>query len=541
MIANTCGMRHTIKKQIFDLELKKGADAFALQQRVSDRFYMDILPEMEECFDDLARPDQTIRIDLLEIDLGSITEEMIDNGEWAQVFRDELRKKMADALAAVSVNEGGTMEPAAETSFEQWLYFIRNGYLPWNAARPSEEWLAQVLESLAGNYRSAAQLRSILSKEPAVAQRIVLHHSPQLLSHLVELLTAEKQSLLPAAIAQLAEGLSSVKASLPGVSSSSSKKETERKLWTLVLPSAATEAPGQYTEALITRLLSKGLRLDPVELSWLTKRHPELVNDSEVRKAVENILKKAGIEHKPGKPEDEKTRNAEAEAFAQKKEQEGVEKNKTAKQEKEEEIPGSIQHDEETGRRVAEKLAAPGEADERDYAQDAAATEEGIYITHAGLVLLHPFLHTFFKKRELVKNGEFADAEKQERAICLLHELADSGAEVQEYNLVLAKLLCGWPLQKPVNTGIEFTDDEKEEAQNLLTAVIEQWEILKNSSPAALQQGFLQREGKLFFRGERWFLQVEKKPIDILLGRLPWTISMVKLPWMKHLLSVEWI
>ncbi|HEY0065948.1 MAG TPA: contractile injection system tape measure protein [Flavisolibacter sp.] len=534
-------MRHTIKKQIFDLELKKGADAFALQQRVSDRFYMDILPEMEECFDELARPDQTIRIDLLQIDLGSITEEMIENGEWAQVFREELHKKMTDALAAVSVNEGGTMEPAAETSFEQWLYFIRNGYLPWNAARPSEEWLAQVLESLAGNYRSAAQLRGILSKEPALAQRIVLHHSPELLSHLVELLTAEKQDLLPAAIAQLAEGLSSIKTGLPGVPASSSKKEIERKLWTMVLPSVAAETPGQYTEAIITRLLRKGLRLEPVELSWLTRRCPELMNDSEVRKAIENFLKSAGMEHSSGKQEDETGSGAQSESSAQSNKQESGEKEKTGKQKNREKIDRTIRHDEETGRRVAEKLDAPEAAGERTYGQDAAATEEGIYIPHAGLVLLHPFLHTFFKKRELVKNGEFVDPEKQERAICLLHELADSGTEVQEYNLVLAKLLCGWPLQKPVNTGIEFTDEEKEEAQNLLTAVIEQWEILKNSSPAALQQGFLQREGKLFFRGERWYLQVEKKPIDILLGRLPWMISMVKLPWMKHLLSVEWV
>lgn len=533
-------MRHTIKKQIFDLELKKGADAFALQQRVSDRFYMDILPELEECFDELARADQTIRIDLLEINLGSITEEMIDNGEWAQVFRDELRKKMKDALAAVSVNEGGTMEPAAETSFEQWLYFIRNGCLPWNAARPSEEWLAQVLESLAGNYRSAAQLRSILSKEPTVAQRIVLHHSPELLSHLVELLTAEKQHLLPAAIAQLAEGLSFIKTGLPNVSSSSSKKEIERKLWTIVLPSVAAEAPGQYTEAIITRLLREGLRLEPVELSWLTRRCPELVNDSEVKKAVEGILKKAGIEHGPARREDEKA-HGEAGMKNLREEEEEEKKEKKEKQKNQKDTSNTIRQDEDTGRRVAEKLAAPQEAGERDYAQDVAASEEGIYITHAGLVLLHPFLHTFFKKRELVKNGEFVNAEKQERAICLLHELAESGAEVQEYNLVLAKLLCGWPLQKPMNTAIEFAHEEKEEAQNLLTAAIGQWEILKNSSPAALQQGFIQREGKLFFRGERWCLQVEKKPLDILLAHLPWTLSMVRLPWMKHLLSVEWV
>jgi hypothetical protein len=166
--------------------------------------------------------------------------------------------------------------------------------------------------------------------------------------------------------------------------------------------------------------------------------------------------------------------------------------------------------------------------------------EEGIYVTHAGLVLLHPFLHTFFRKLELVKEGAFIEKEKQERAICLLHELAKSNTEPYEYDLVLPKLLCGWPLHQVVNTGIELSKEEKNEAAHLLQAVIEQWEILKNTSILGLQETFLQREGKLHFKNENWWLQVEKKSMDILLDHLPWTIGMIKLPWMKELLRVEW-
>ena len=77
--------------------------------------------------------------------------------------------------------------------------------------------------------------------------------------------------------------------------------------------------------------------------------------------------------------------------------------------------------------------------------------------------------------------------------------------------------------------------------EGLLLAAIAQWEILKNTSPGVLQETFLQREGKLYYRNDKWYLQVEKKPVDILLRHLPWTISMIKLPWMKELLRVEWL
>ena len=67
------------------------------------------------------------------------------------------------------------------------------------------------------------------------------------------------------------------------------------------------------------------------------------------------------------------------------------------------------------------------------------------------------------------------------------------------------------------------------------------WTVLMSTSPDGLREGFLQREGKLTLSDHgNWKLRVEQKSIDILLGYLPWGISMVKLPWMENLLVVEW-
>jgi Contractile injection system tape measure protein len=106
---------------------------------------------------------------------------------------------------------------------------------------------------------------------------------------------------------------------------------------------------------------------------------------------------------------------------------------------------------------------------------------------------------------------------------------------------VLPKLLCGWPLNEPVVRGLDLPEAALEEGEHLLQTAITYWEALKSTSPDGLREGFLQREGKLTRSGEgNWKLQVEQQAIDILLGSLPWGLSMVTLPWMDELLIVEW-
>ena len=107
--------------------------------------------------------------------------------------------------------------------------------------------------------------------------------------------------------------------------------------------------------------------------------------------------------------------------------------------------------------------------------------------------------------------------------------------------MTLEKLLCGMPLESPIPKNIILTTQEKEEAQKLLNAVIQNWNALKTASPEGLQEGFIQREGKLIRRTGGWLLQIERKALDILVDRLPWGFGMIMLPWMPERLNVEWV
>jgi hypothetical protein len=139
-----------------------------------------------------------------------------------------------------------------------------------------------------------------------------------------------------------------------------------------------------------------------------------------------------------------------------------------------------------------------------------------------------------------LQGDRFQTTDCQQTAIYLLHYLATRQTDPPEYELVLPKLLCSWPLNEAVIPP-HLPQTALDEAEHLLQTVINYWEALKSTSPDGLRQGFLQREGKLTRLGEsRWKLQVEQQAIDILLSRLPWGVSMVRLPWMDERLTVEW-
>jgi hypothetical protein len=166
--------------------------------------------------------------------------------------------------------------------------------------------------------------------------------------------------------------------------------------------------------------------------------------------------------------------------------------------------------------------------------------ENELYVQNAGVVLLHPFLNSFFKILEYVLDGKFKTKELNARALYLVHFLVTGDIDPHEHDLVIAKILCEYPLDEPVDGLLELSKPELEEAENLLTAAIGAWGILKGTSPAGLREGFLNRSGKLQVKNNELYLHVESSSIDVLLDRLPWNLSIIKLPWMKNILRVDW-
>ena len=63
---------------------------------------------------------------------------------------------------------------------------------------------------------------------------------------------------------------------------------------------------------------------------------------------------------------------------------------------------------------------------------------------------------------------------------------------------------------------------------------------MKNTSLDTFRESFLQREGTLTFNDKNWKLQVESKPIDVLLRKLPWGIALIKFRWNDYIIFVEW-
>ncbi len=163
-----------------------------------------------------------------------------------------------------------------------------------------------------------------------------------------------------------------------------------------------------------------------------------------------------------------------------------------------------------------------------------------VYVQNIGLVLLHPFLSRLFSRLGYLENREFKSLQTAERGVHLLHYLAYKTEQPEEYVLSLNKLLCGLPLDALIEKQLLLTQEEKEMAESLLVGVIQNWPILKNTSPDGLRASFLMREGKMSEYEQHWQIQVAPKGIDVLLGQLPWGLSTFKLNWMEKIFQVDW-
>lgn len=173
------------------------------------------------------------------------------------------------------------------------------------------------------------------------------------------------------------------------------------------------------------------------------------------------------------------------------------------------------------------------------------ADTEGVYVENAGLVLLWPFLGRLFERLELVRAEDggdtlFRDRAALHRAVGLLQHVATGETEPAEYQLPLAKVLCGMDPAEVFAFGDPVTAAEAEECALLLAAVIANAPVLGEMSVDGFRGSFLIRKGLLGARDGTWLLRVERMTHDILIERLPWQLSWIKLPWLEAPICVEW-
>jgi len=187
------------------------------------------------------------------------------------------------------------------------------------------------------------------------------------------------------------------------------------------------------------------------------------------------------------------------------------------------------------------KTASEQESDNKDlrYLNTPPKNLDGSFVSeNAGLVILQPFLKPFFSNIGLLnENNELTD---RVLAAHILHYLATGIEQDFEFSMVIEAYLCGLPFDEPITRSVELTEEIKSACNELLLAVLTHWTALKSNSIPLLRHEFLQRSGKLFTNEESPRIVVERRTIDILLNKIPWTISIFKLPWKKQLIYVEW-
>jgi len=556
--------RHIIGRTVLELNTGQLADVWSLQEDMSRLLQQQGIPAMAQLFEQLVAADEVVRLDQVVVDLGVIHPQFIQD-EFIPKLISAVNQTLRDYLAnrlTTKTNSPILSQNRSAADWEILLYFLRYGRLPWWVeANNWQQWIPRWQAAIQNETTWQQPLREWLATNPQVRQRLVSQFPESFCHQLVlqlqptwidwsTLLTQGQQIIQALSLNQNGDRLQWAEchrfyeflntqawllllAEIPQTSSSTRPlpKTVWIRNWLTILVQTwqqqATITPeaspnqSQITPTTPepnesqTQLPDSGIyqRLRTILATIPTNsRTPWLTTLNQILPPAPETTTSTNLNDPLRKPQ----------------------------------IPSALRNSISSPKATPESNNQHQQIDSQNNPQTSILSPEeeitGIYINQAGLVLLHPFLHIYLNDVALVDQESFRDESAQQTAIYLLHYLATRQTDAPEYELVLPKLLCGWPLNQAIACNIDLPTTALNEAEHLLQTAIDYWQALKNTSPDGLREGFLQREGKLTRNDNgAWKLQIERQSIDILLSRLPWGLNIVKFPWMEDMLIVDWI
>lgn len=481
------GENHIIDK--FFLEVNTASEKTAYRLKNNADYFLNnfLLPRLEELLDDYDTAGSFVRFDELHLDL--FISEWTKEREIVQEFENNLCKKLEKELIVSQpiekARDNKRQISATRNREDVFLFFLENGFLPWYGR---ESYISKLIKK--NNWNEVIQqknfrekLATLFSQNENALKRFALQFPSEIVIDYLVALQPEKKGL----------------------------KKKLQYLLTL------------FPEKLRIQVLQIALQLS-------FQKENEIISKS-LYLLFSSILKTES-----GLPNSEKAfrelKDFVSEYFPEKNEIETVNQS----------ILGKYEQNE-----LRDYLAANSDLKEAEQKIEQETDESffekktsEVIVKNAGLVLLHPFLKTFFTETGILTKVGYFLKEKQMLAVQALHFLATGNEMFFEANMVFEKYLSGMPLKMPIQRESLLTKEIKSEANEMLSQVIKHWPALKNTSTDGLRQNFLQRDGKLIQNEKNYRLLVERKTQDILLERIDWNISVVKLPWMKNLIHVEW-
>ncbi|MEO6834263.1 MAG: contractile injection system tape measure protein [Chitinophagaceae bacterium] len=488
---------HKIGRQNIQVRYAGLQDSLQLQALMAELSRNEFPKLLERLLDEIDDAKTVTRIPKLELDF-----EVEENGLSLEMLKSEILKK-AEGFLREKLENCEKKRNTVEHDFVQaWKYFLQKGYLPiWSIYKNQKE-LQQALELTLGNSKDLPDFSEILeaTKEENARARLLKMLSRDSLKILLlvsKIFTKKDWNFWVRLIGILEDNFG--------------KNVLLEETFRVAIIKYSAAQRNVSTEAERALQFGEVLRKE-IQKIYLpnSNKFIEKIQDDRSRKALLTIFA------------------AETELL------EAKNKRRVSSKEKE---PLTDAH--KVGEKPLDKSTEIDESKQSQSLKDADKIDEGsrILIHNSGLVILAPFLPQLFKNLELdlvEPNAEFP------KAIAIFRYLVFGKEHFDESEAVLEKIFLGLPLSKSIENAKELSTQVREQCETLLQSVIEHWSILKNTSPDGLRQSFLQREGILEIRNERWTLTVQKESIDMLLDRLPWGMNIIKTPWMQTYFTVHW-
>jgi len=500
--------RHLIKRQILQVTVQDAADAYGLQQKLGLLTQWRLTPLIAQHCSELSSPEVIHRIDSVEVDLGELPLEDLEEA-LIKRFDTEFRRKLGEAIGQQSASR--TKETRTAAHLELFAYFMQSGTFPWWADTAGTGILDNSVFWLVSHAPEAFKpLVTKLLAHERYRKRLIQHLSNGALVALAGLYSRALGPFIDGVFEDLTtlsiEGSFTVHTlrfeiwsaiMLALRLSGTASGDGVRLIQTLLLHIASHQKI--RTSILLDRMLQVTKRLSNTNHRF-SSNLPAILTAIREQDAFSEALSDAGVPAQPDAnilPEPQAKISPEPDA---------------------------------------NMLSEP----ETNVDFGFSDADEA-FITNAGLVILWPFLVGFFERLGLSEGRRFKDVAALHRGVLLLQYLADPNQEPPpEYLLLLNKVLCGMAVDEVFDFGAPVTEDENEECSRFLAAVIEQAPILHNMSIPGFRATFLLRKGQLSTRDGAWLLRVERETYDVVLDRFPWSVAWVKLPWMEAPMHVEW-
>jgi hypothetical protein len=179
-------MPHVIRQHYLHIEVKgTEAEGLALQQRISHLCQDRLYPALECVFDACISQGQHIYIERIDLDLGNFSLAALEH-KLPPAVAEALEKLLRERIAVIPP------QTAQHSLHHAFIFFLKNGSLPWSFHLPENSSLEQMLLASWKEGTDNTELRQTLADSQA-RRRLVRQFSPTLLRQiLLALLSSER-------------------------------------------------------------------------------------------------------------------------------------------------------------------------------------------------------------------------------------------------------------------------------------------------------------------------------------------------------------